>query len=58
MNPHAIPVVKRMVRGLSTIDAQKFVKEIIDLTSAEEINRLARERFSVHINSGLVIKQE
>jgi phosphotransferase system enzyme I (PtsI) len=58
MNPHAIPVVKRMVRGLSTIDAQKFVKEIIDLTSAEEINRLARERFSVHIDSGLVIKQE
>ncbi|MBC2734082.1 MAG: phosphoenolpyruvate--protein phosphotransferase [Desulfobacteraceae bacterium] len=58
MNPHAIPVVKRMVRGLSTIDAQKFVKEIIDLTSAEEINRLARERFSVHINNGLVIKQE
>jgi phosphotransferase system enzyme I (PtsI) len=58
MNPHAIPVVKRMVRGLSSIDARKFVKEIVNLTSAEEINRLARERFRVHIDSGLVIKQE
>jgi len=58
MNPHAIPVVKRMVRGLSSIDARKFVKEIVDITSAEEINRLARERFRIHINSGLVINQE
>ena len=58
MVPHAIPIVKRMVRGLSVIDARKFVKEIVDLTSAEEINRLARERFKVHINSGLVIQQD
>jgi len=57
MVPHAIPIVKRLVRGLSAIDARKFVKEIVDLTSAEEINRLARERFKVHINSGLVIQQ-
>ena len=58
MNPHAIPVVKRMVRGLSIIDARNFVKEIVDLISAEEINRLARERFKVHLDSGLVISQE
>jgi hypothetical protein len=46
-----------MVRGLSAQDARKFVKEIVNLTSAEDINRLARERFKVHINSGLVIQQ-
>ena len=57
MNPHAIPVVKRMVRGLSTIDARKFVKEIVDLDNAEEINRLVLERFRIHINSGLVLQQ-
>ena len=57
MVPHAIPIVKRMVRGLSAQDARKFVKEIVNLTSAEDINRLARERFKVHINSGLVIQQ-
>ena len=57
MVPHTIPIVKRMVRGLSALDARKFVKEIVDLTSAEEINRLARERFRVHINSGLVLQQ-
>jgi phosphotransferase system enzyme I (PtsI) len=57
MVPHTIPIVKRLVRGLSQIDARKFVKEIVDLTSAEEINRLARERFKIHINSGLVIQQ-
>jgi phosphotransferase system enzyme I (PtsI) len=57
MVPHTIPIVKRMVRGLSALDARKFVKEIVDLASAEEINRLARERFRVHINSGLVLQQ-
>jgi phosphotransferase system enzyme I (PtsI) len=57
MVPHTIPIVKRMVRGLSAIDARKFVKEIVDLTSAEEINRLARERFRVHIDSGLILQQ-
>jgi phosphotransferase system enzyme I (PtsI) len=57
MVPHTIPIVKRLVRGLSAIDARKFVKEIINLTSAEEINRLARERFKLHIDSGLVIQQ-
>ncbi len=57
MVPHTIPIVKRMVRGLSALDARKFVKEIVDLTSAEEINRLARERFRVHIDSGLILQQ-
>jgi phosphotransferase system enzyme I (PtsI) len=58
MNPHAIPVVKRMARGLSVLDARKFVKEIGDLTSAKKINQMARERFSDHLDNGLVIKQE
>jgi phosphotransferase system enzyme I (PtsI) len=57
MNPHAIPVVKRMVRGLSSIDARALVSQIVDLDCAEEINRLVRERFKIHINSGLVIQQ-
>lgn len=57
MNPHAIPVVKRMVRGLSAKEARDLVGKIVDMDSAEEIHRLVRERFKVHINSGLVLQQ-
>lgn len=57
MNPHAIPVVKRMVRGLSAKEARDLVGKIVDIDSAEEIHRLVRERFKVHINSGLVLQQ-
>ncbi len=52
MNPHAIPVVKRMVRRLSTIDARRFVEEIIDLNDAEEINRRADERYGLILSNG------
>jgi phosphotransferase system enzyme I (PtsI) len=52
MNPHAIPVVKRIVRRLSTIDARKFVREIVNLHDAEEINRRTRERYGVIVNNG------
>jgi phosphotransferase system enzyme I (PtsI) len=52
MNPQAIPVIKRMVRRLSTADAHEFVKEIIDLHDAAEINRLINERYGVMLSDG------
>ncbi|MDJ0804208.1 MAG: phosphoenolpyruvate--protein phosphotransferase [Desulfobacterales bacterium] len=52
MNPHAIPVVKRMVRRLSTQDAQRFVKEIVNLNDADEINRRATERYGLILTNG------
>ena len=52
MNPHAIPVVKRMVRRLSARDARQFVAETIDLHDAEEINRRAEERYGVILKNG------
>ena len=52
MNPHAIPVVKRIVRRLSAIDARQFVEEVVDLHDAEEINRRAEERYGVILSNG------
>ena len=52
MNPHAIPVVKRIVRRLSSIDARQFVEEVVDLHDAEEINRRAEERYGVILSNG------
>ncbi len=52
MNPHAIPIVKRMVRRLSAVDAREFIKEIIELHDSEEINRLADERYGMILNNG------
>jgi phosphotransferase system enzyme I (PtsI) len=52
MNPQAIPVIKRMVRRLSAGDARGFVKEIIDLHDADEINRLINERYGVILSNG------
>jgi phosphotransferase system enzyme I (PtsI) len=53
MNPHAIPVVKRLVRQLSAKETRKFVREIIDLHEPEEISRRTRERFGELLNNGL-----
>jgi len=55
MNPHAIPVVKRMVRQISAKEARKFVKEIINLHEAEEISRRTRERFGALLNNGIAL---
>mgnify|MGYP001545065761 FL=1 len=52
MNPHAIPVVKRIVRRLSAIDARRFVEEVIDLNDAEEINRRVEERYGLILSNG------
>ncbi len=52
MNPHAIPVVKRIVRRLSSIDARRFVEEVIDLNDAEEINRRVEERYGLILSNG------
>ncbi len=52
MNPHAIPVVKRIVRRLSAQDARGFVEEVINLNDAEEINRLADERYGLILSNG------
>ena len=52
MNPHAIPVVKRMVRRLSAQDAKRFVKEIVNLNDADEINRRATERYGLILTNG------
>ena len=52
MNPQAIPVIKRVVRRLSIDDARGFVKEIVDLHDADEINRLTNERYGVILSDG------
>ena len=52
MNPHAIPLVKRIVRRLSATDAREFVKEIINLNDAETINRRANERYGPILANG------
>ncbi len=54
MNPHAIPVVKRIVRRLSSIEARRFVEEVVDLNDAEEINRRANERYGMILSNGTI----
>jgi phosphotransferase system enzyme I (PtsI) len=45
MNPHAIPLVKKMIRALSMADSQHFVRDMLKLTTAADIRKLVEQAY-------------
>lgn len=56
MDPHSIPKVKKIIRSINMADAKKIADRVLQLTSAEEINRFVtsemRAKFPYDFNRG------